>query len=77
MTHGSLGNSLKKGGEQPGKRGGGSHYACHRVHVKFTIKGGSRGGGRNEKRNECDFPIVNFPYLNSNIPEFSAYAVLI
>ena len=26
-----------------------------------------------DKRDEFDFPIVNFPYLNSNIPESSAY----
>ena len=30
-----------------------------------------------DKRDEFDFPIVNFPYLNSNIPESSAYAVLV
>ena len=30
-----------------------------------------------DKRDEFDFPIVNFPHLNSNIPESSAYAVLV
>ena len=30
-----------------------------------------------DKRDEFDFPIVNFPYLNSNILESSAYAVLV
>ena len=30
-----------------------------------------------DKRDEFDFPTVNFPYLTSNIPESSAYAVLV
>ena len=29
------------------------------------------------KHDEFDFPIVNFPYLNSSIPESSTYADLV
>ena len=29
-----------------------------------------------DKRDDFDFPIVNFPYLSSNIPESPAYGVL-
>ena len=29
-----------------------------------------------DKRDDFDFPFVNFPYLSSNIPEFPAYGVL-
>ena len=30
-----------------------------------------------DKRDEFNFPIIYFPFLNSNIPESSAYAVLV
>ena len=30
-----------------------------------------------DKRDDFDFPIVNFPYLGINIPEYPAYGVLI
>ena len=29
------------------------------------------------KRDDFDFPIVNFPYLSSNIPESPAYGVFV
>ena len=30
-----------------------------------------------DKRDDFDFPIVNFPYLSSNIPESPAYGVFV
>ena len=30
-----------------------------------------------DKRDDFDFPIINFPYLRSNIPESPAYGVLV
>ena len=30
-----------------------------------------------DKRDDFDFPVVNFPYLSSNIPESRAYGVFV
>ena len=30
-----------------------------------------------DRRDDFDFPIVNFPYLSTNIPEFPAYGIFI
>ena len=38
-----------------------SHHACHHYY----------------KPDDFDFPIVNFPYLSSNIPESPAYGVFV
>ena len=44
------------------------------LHLQFD-EDGKRFTRLYDKRDDFDFPIFNFPYLISNIPEFPAYGV--